>query len=135
MCSCYNNSSDKRYTCRGAQLALNSNHTSAGVVGFWQLRREICCAERTAWGKYGPITRGRQIPTQFIHFGFQITHTTSFCAFRSNISILRRNSSFCAFRSNIILRSNSDLKLDYVSCVWQATYSSTTFHNPNTWNV
>jgi hypothetical protein len=29
--------------------------TSAIVVGLWMFSREICCVERTAWGKMPPL--------------------------------------------------------------------------------
>ena len=39
------------YTCNCKHKQINSKHlTSASVVGFWQLRSEICSEDRTAWG-------------------------------------------------------------------------------------
>ena len=39
------------FTCNCKHKQINSKHiTSASVVGFWQLRSEICSEDRTAWG-------------------------------------------------------------------------------------
>ena len=39
------------FTCNCKHKQINSKHlTSTSVVGFWQLRSEICSEDRTAWG-------------------------------------------------------------------------------------
>ena len=39
------------FTCNCKHKQINSKHlTSTSLVGFWQLRSEICSEDRTAWG-------------------------------------------------------------------------------------
>ena len=99
------------FTCNCKHKQINSKHlTATSVVGFWQLRSEICSEDRTAWGKYAyaPVTRWwRQLPAQFIKFSFQITHPAALCAFGQSTTT-----------SSILRTLDSNLKLHRsVPCV------------------